>query len=588
MSAQGSQAAPTASSGRAPRGSACLNCRRRKFKCDGARPVCGPCTRTNREYDCEYTDGPTRSPTQLLEDNVARLEARIYELEHPESVAPSVTLHDPRTATAQAGPSLQLTPVATSSTAAAGPSTQGTAYLIPQATPVTALDATSEPSPDVVQMLVGFFLPHANQVGFFLHHGRFREYVSIPAAEARQARLSPALLNAMYLWGVHFSGNASLFAHEPVFLQRAVQSVSAALVRAPPYNIIYSIQAEVLLAHYFFAANRPLEGRYHTNAAVALSLSCRLNKLRSNSNTPNPPGILNVDLAPPTDALEEGERINAFWSVFILDKSWSVRAGSPSHFNGSPGAQVDTPWPLQIEDYTQRGLPAMLRSSLTIQAFLSGMSPEITQGTSPMALRAKASALFERASRLASQWTPAMAYVEQFAAEFFVLENIIEQFIAALPPLHGAVEQGIARDLLVTHTFALVASMQVLSALRQGQNGGPGRDLEAARRAITAFDSVNLGALAYVDPIMAVLWTAVCRVLIGEIVRLRMIWTSTSLLADQAAAGAHQQQHVEADHDGLIAALQKVLTAMTTFAQTSPLMALEAAKVRQELEQSTR
>ncbi|KAH9831189.1 uncharacterized protein C8Q71DRAFT_783153 [Rhodofomes roseus] len=568
MSAQGSNPTPTTGSGRAPRGSACLNCRRRKFKCDGVRPVCGPCIRTQREYDCEYTDGATRSPTQLLEDNIARLEARIYELEHPDSVAPSVTLHDPRTATTQPGLALQLPTVASGSTAAAGPSAQNTAYLIPQATPVTALDATSEPSPDVVQMLVGFFLPHADQVGFFLHHGRFREYALVPTAEHCQARLSPALLNAVYLWGVHFSGNASMLAHEPVFLQRAVQSVSAALVRAPRYNIIYSIQAEVLLAHYFFAANRSLEGRYHSNAAVALSLSCRLNKLRSNSNTANPPGVMNVDLAPPADVLEEGERINAFWNVFILDKSWSVRAGSPSHFNGSPGAQVDTPWPLQIEDYAQRGLPPMLRGSLTIQAFLSGILPEIGQGTSSVALRAKASALFERASRLASQWTPAMAYVEQFAAEFFVLENVIEQFMDALPPLHGALEQGIARDLLVTHTFALVAIMQVHGATGQGQNGAPGRDLDTARRAVAAIDSVNLAGFAYVDPIMAVLWTAVSRVLI-------------------AVAGAHQQQHVEADHDGLIAALQRLLTAMTTFARTSPLMALQAAKVRQELEGST-
>lgn len=66
-----------------------------------------------------------------------------------------------------------------------------------------------------------------------------------------------------------------------------------------------------------------------------------------------------------------------------------------------------------------------------------------------------------------------------------------------------------------------------------------------------------------------VLWTAVSQVLIGEIVRLRMIWTSTSLLADQAA---YRQQHLEADHDGLIAALQRLLTAMTNFAHTSPLM----------------
>ncbi|KAI0726580.1 hypothetical protein C8Q72DRAFT_518907 [Fomitopsis betulina] len=557
MSAQASQPV----SGRAPRGSACLNCRRRKFKCDGARPICGPCTRTHREYDCEYTDGPTRSPTQLLEDNIARLEARIYELEHPESVAPSIVLHDPRTATSQPGPSA---PVVQSVPPVAGTSVQAAAYLMPQAAPVATPDATSEPTPDVVQMLIEFFLQHANQVGFFLHHGRFRELAFVPDANARQERLSPALLNAVYLWGVHFSGNVSMSVHEPVYLQCAVQAVSSALVRVPPYNVIYSIQAEVLLAHYFFAVNRPLEGRYHSNAAVALSLSCRLNKLRSSNNTPNPPGGLNVDLAPPVDALEEGERINAFWSVFILDKSWSVRAGSTSHFNGSPGAQVDTPWPLQIEDYTQRGMPATLRSSLTIQAFLSGVSDN-ARGTSAKALRAKASALFERASRRASQWTRAMAYVEQFAAELFVLSDVIDQFIDALPPLHAALDQDVARERLVTQTFALVASMRVHSTLRQGQSGGPRRDLDCARGAIAALDDLDLGALGYVDPIMAVLWTAVSQVLIA----------------------AYRQQHLEADHDGLIAALQRLLTAMTNFAHTSPLMALQAATVRQELEGST-
>lgn len=55
--------------------------------------MCGQCIRTNREVDCEYTDGPGPSPTQMLEDQISRLESRIRELEHPELVAPSVTLN---------------------------------------------------------------------------------------------------------------------------------------------------------------------------------------------------------------------------------------------------------------------------------------------------------------------------------------------------------------------------------------------------------------------------------------------------------------------------------------------------------------
>ena len=76
--------------------------RRSVQRCDGVRPVCGQCVHMEREYvshtpptgvvpltvmaittrqDCEYTDGPMPSPTQLLERDVARLEARIRELE---------------------------------------------------------------------------------------------------------------------------------------------------------------------------------------------------------------------------------------------------------------------------------------------------------------------------------------------------------------------------------------------------------------------------------------------------------------------------------------------------------------------------
>ena len=55
--------------------------------------MCGQCTRANREVDCEYTDGPGPSPTQVLEEQITRLEARIRELEHPELLSPSITLN---------------------------------------------------------------------------------------------------------------------------------------------------------------------------------------------------------------------------------------------------------------------------------------------------------------------------------------------------------------------------------------------------------------------------------------------------------------------------------------------------------------
>jgi hypothetical protein len=66
------------------RGSACLSCRKRKMKCDGSRPICQQCNRANRAADCEYDDGKTKTRTQVLQEKIHRLEARIRQLEGPQ------------------------------------------------------------------------------------------------------------------------------------------------------------------------------------------------------------------------------------------------------------------------------------------------------------------------------------------------------------------------------------------------------------------------------------------------------------------------------------------------------------------------
>ena len=63
-------------------------------RCDGQKPICGPCVTKGRADDCEYpsdVQGLTR--TQLLEENIAILEARIREMENPEE-STSIRLHD--------------------------------------------------------------------------------------------------------------------------------------------------------------------------------------------------------------------------------------------------------------------------------------------------------------------------------------------------------------------------------------------------------------------------------------------------------------------------------------------------------------
>ncbi|OBZ66214.1 Chromatin structure-remodeling complex protein RSC30 [Grifola frondosa] len=583
--APSSMAGPSISR-RAPRGAACLNCRRRKMRCDGARPICGQCTRTNRESDCEYTDGPGPSPTQILEDRIARLETKIHELEHPELVRPSVVLHNPVDTPDQ--PFSPTGSIASSSVSmfsgdASPVISPASIVRTSSGSPVHALpsDPVSEPS---IELLDPSYLTGVPSVSF-LHIPRFLQAIQQPDPDVRKAQVSPALLNAVYLWGIHLSGNNSLIHHEPAYLARVTTTLSSTLGHEPPYSMINTIQAEVLLAMYFFSISRFLEGRYHCSAAVALALSCGLNKIRSltEPSSRNFAHLQQANLPPPHDSIEEGERVRAFWVVFLLDKSWTVALGSPSHMNGDIGAQIDTPWPLEMSQYEEGGMLLDLRSSRTVHTFLHGPAAHpVGDGISHLALHAKASALFERATCLASQWTPTMPDTTNFYGNFMALDSVIDQFTASLLPLEFVVDDDIARTSLVTYTFARAATIQLHSNFKEPNRIGESKDVAAAKAAVAALDTLNVSEWSFVDPILAILWTAVCRVLIGEILRLHSMETDSSSGADIAAAGSDLPRTQEVDM--LRTMLQKVFAAMNTFRNASPVMGDQVAVVQREME----
>lgn len=84
-------------------------------KCDANRPMCSQCASGNlRPGDlCEYADGG-RTHTQLLEDNIAKLEARIRELEEPADEN-AVRLHLPYSTSSHQSSDAMLVPLATPS-----------------------------------------------------------------------------------------------------------------------------------------------------------------------------------------------------------------------------------------------------------------------------------------------------------------------------------------------------------------------------------------------------------------------------------------------------------------------------------------
>ena len=154
----------------------------------------------------------------------------------------------------------------------------------------------------------------------------------------------PALVNAIFLWGAHFSRVPSLSGEEveQAFLSRATSQVQSQQIATQSLQLgLQAVQAEILLAIYLFAiGGRTIEADYHVSAAVRLALGFGMNRITMNPNA---------------EPIEEGERISVFWEVFCLDKFWAITNNKPAaiRIDGTSAVVVTTPWPKSSEEYVQ-------------------------------------------------------------------------------------------------------------------------------------------------------------------------------------------------------------------------------------------
>ncbi len=204
------------------------------------------------------------------------------------------------------------------------------------------------------------FIPHAIQFGFFLHIPTFRQSVLLAFPLGHPSKPTPGLLYAVHLMGVHFSQPESQQGQESILLMKALQHVTTDLLGSHPNKVIQTLQAEVLLAYYFFRVAAILEAKVHTASAVSLALGSGLHRIRS-SNITAPSTIAIIQdqpcaLPPPASSLQEAERINGFWAVLMLHKFVTVSLENPANVCGAleaPGMQIDTPWPIDMDNFKE-------------------------------------------------------------------------------------------------------------------------------------------------------------------------------------------------------------------------------------------
>ncbi|KAJ4475076.1 Zn(2)-Cys(6) binuclear cluster domain-containing protein [Lentinula aciculospora] len=504
------------------RAKACNHCRKRKTKCDGRRPICTQCQARSKpglELLCEYpVVGHTRKRT--LEESISTLERRIRELERAESDEDAIRLYDPSNY-----PSTSSSPFGTSSNSPSSSSS----LLLDSSTPEPSLFATAfqEEIPVALgQRLLQAFIPHAQAFGFFLNIRRFISATTLPLTLGDYSRPCPGLVCVIYLIGLHLSGATE--DEESAFLSRALLHVSNVLSASHPLRLIHGTQAEILLSTYFFRTGRILEGKYHLSAAVSLATCADLHKLRSGNMIPFIPNVMGFDgpsLPDPKDLIDEGERINAFWTVFTMCNCWGVGVGGfSSMMFESYGSRIDTPWPLDMEDYEENRVPANYIGTSTVRNFLSQapIQPLRVNGPSRMALLAQASLLLDRAASLRSSYANELHSDEhtRYMKTFASLDALIDSFYSSLLSFSQTyVSSPEFMTVWATHLICRVATIKLHNIFTASNVFSRKKVLECAEACVMLCRGRDLTGIE-VNPVFGLLWRIVGEAIIVEISRI--------------------------------------------------------------------
>ncbi|KAF7297231.1 hypothetical protein MIND_00956200 [Mycena indigotica] len=408
------------------RGQACHSCRYRKLRCDGVRPTCGPCLDGERQEDCEYTGGARRARAEILQENIRSVEQKISELEARRSLKKSLTYH--------------------------------------------TLKAGSEYEFALTIELIDAVLSCSSQLGFFLDCAHFRRSALAELPPNHPSRPTLALCAAVYLWAFHILNTSHQI--QPAFLAYASKLAAEGLSSSHPRRIMHTLQAEILLAHYFFASGRFLEGKYHTSAAAAIgSWASRTGALPS-----------------PSDSLEGRERSMAWRVTVALDRTWAVVLHEESH--------------------------------------CATLEPEGDQNEHNIeALFAKAAILWYQTEALGRQWRTDMTRAE--GARF---KSALDDLVLALEELDRdfVVEESECDDWLVrlvAHSVTHAAAMQLYGLLshRSAEEHMQRRRLDAAIDILEL--AVNIPATfntcRFVNPILGPIWLAAVGTVVTEAQSLR-------------------------------------------------------------------
>ncbi|KAK9320415.1 fungal-specific transcription factor domain-containing protein [Lipomyces orientalis] len=338
---------------------ACVICRKRKLRCDGARPACGTCARL--QHHCRYEEtrrksGPKRGYVKMLEERLAHVEG-LLSSNSKGPAQPTVPSPAEDQATLCSGPSTltDLPSVKIVQSLATSP-IQNPLIGVPQAplssqqsmlpnefgainlgddfdlSGVNVLGATEnvfelialgmdEPLPPQSMMdeLHAIYFESQHAFTPMIHKPRYLASLNYPP------HLQPPLYLRYSVWTTAAAMSSKYRQYAGVFYSRARKYLEQVQMRGHGENVatLAFTQAWVLIAMYEYRV------MYFPRAWLSAGTACRSAiMLQTNVMDRSMTGVKQC-LPPPSDSIEIEERRRTFWCAFCADRYASVGTGWP-------------------------------------------------------------------------------------------------------------------------------------------------------------------------------------------------------------------------------------------------------------------
>ncbi|KAI1612322.1 fungal-specific transcription factor domain-containing protein [Exophiala viscosa] len=389
----------------------CNDCRKRKLRCSGTRPLCKTCEEAGR--DCEWEDtvrktGPRRGYVRSLEARLAEVESLLSGKEGsrsathslpPEEEAglgvsndvllaeeewPANTTFDIEGSTQLAQDNIVAHQGPGLSASRSDQSFQSAFASLPNSNPSWELDALGLqeplPSQQAIDELHDIFFAKIYPRTPFIHKGRYLAAMSLPPT----SRLRPPVCLSYSLWTLAASVSENYSAVTEQFYLRARKYMDADEIEGRGQGVVTLAHAQATAYLATYEMNKLYFPRAWLNVGRAVRLCHMMNLHRLDDRSE-----LDVKetLSSPMNWLELEERRRVFWAVFVQDRYQSISSGWPMIIDER---DITTNLPSSEQDFTS-GLPTTPSLSLN-----NCMTPTGVKNLSLFAANATIAALFGR------------------------------------------------------------------------------------------------------------------------------------------------------------------------------------------------